>query len=143
MKKFKFRLQKVLQFREVVKTEKKRELTAKLAILKEAEDKLEDYFMEQAANNMPDQEVVDAGLFFLKGQYSTRLKEAIIKQRLVILEAEKKVEESKQEYIEASREVKTLDMLKTKKMEQYNDYVKQEEDKFLDEITTQRFEVNK
>lgn len=138
MKKFKFRLEKVLQYREIVKGEKKRELSLKLAILREAEDKLDALFKAQAENNMPDGGTVNANVYFLRGQFATRVKEAIVRQRLVIIEAEKQVEVARNIYIEASREVKTLEMLKAKKQEQYMEYVKDEEAKFLDEIVTQR-----
>ncbi|MCB0336021.1 MAG: flagellar FliJ family protein, partial [Bdellovibrionales bacterium] len=43
-----------------------------------------------------------------------------------------------QDYIEATREAKVLETLKEKKREQYMEYVRKEEDKFLDELTVQR-----
>lgn len=138
MKKFRYRLEKVLQYREIVKTEKKRELSIRLAVLREAEDKLDELYRQQAANNLPGNVVVNAEEFFMRGQYSVRLKEEIIHQKLVILDEEKKVEEAKQAYIEAAREVKTLDMLKSKRKEQYEEYVRKEEEKFLDETVVQR-----
>jgi flagellar FliJ protein len=141
MKKFKFRLEKILQYREIIKTEKKRELSLRLGVLREAEVKLESLFSAQAVNNMPQDAVCSADEFFMRGQYSTRLKEEIVKQRLVIIEAEKKVEEARLAYIEAAKETKTLDMLKDKKKEQYEELVRHEESKILDETVTQRSNV--
>ena len=40
--------------------------------------------------------------------------------------------------MEANREVEVLEKLKTKKLDQYNEFVAKEEEKFLDELTTQR-----
>ena len=138
MKKFKFRLEKVLQFRETVKSDKKRELSIRLAVLNEEEKRLEELFIAQANNNIPQDAVLSANEFFLRGQYATRLKEEIIKQRLVIIEEEKKVEEARLAYIEASKDVKTLAMLKDKRHEQYEVMLKQEENKVMDEVSTQR-----
>ena len=50
MKKFKFRLEKVLHFRRLVKDEKKRELSKRLALLHDAERKLENLEIAQLAN---------------------------------------------------------------------------------------------
>ena len=138
MKKFKFRLEKVLQYREIIKTEKKRELSLRLAILREAEDKLDALVSAQLENNVPQDAVLSANEYLMRGQYGARLKNEIIKQRLVIIEAEKKVEEARLEYIEAAKETRTLDMLKDKKKEQYEELVRHEESKILDETVTQR-----
>lgn len=137
MKKFRFRLEKVLQYREIIKGEKKRELSLCLAALREEEEKLEKLYKAQAENNMPEG-VQKAGIFFLKGQYSERLKKEIIQKKLDILEAENKVEIARHAYIEAAKDAKTLEMLKSKKQDQYNEVVRLEEAKILDEVVVQR-----
>ena len=138
MKKFKFRLERVLKYREAVREEKKTELAKKNAELTERQDKLE--MLEEAflKNEASVDESGNANLLRMAGLYAARLKTEIANQKISINEAEEEVEAAKVEYIEAAKEAKTLDTLKQKKLEEYKEYIAKEDEKFLDEMTIQK-----
>jgi flagellar export protein FliJ len=138
MKKFKFRLERVLQYRHILKDERMRILLECQYRLKLAREKLEE--LERAAfnNEMPADKLLTAEEVLLRGIFSTSLKDQIVDQRLKILEAEECVQAAMSEYIEASKDAKTLDTLKARRRAEYEEYVQKEETKFLDELATQK-----
>ena len=142
MKKFRFRLERVLQYRQVVRQEKKRELALKIAQLREAEKRMEELRQAQIANALPESRAVNLDEFMLRGRYAARLKEDIEKQQEVMAIAQRQVEEAREVYVEAAKEAKTLEMLKEKRKTEYEEYQNKEEDKILDEMATQRSNFN-
>lgn len=143
MKKFEFRLEKVLKFRRLVKAEKEREL-------KEAQNKYNQSLTllrncESAATN---EEFgtggVQSGLqVLMAGLFATRMHVDInrIREELILLE--KLVDEAMERYIEASKEAKALELLKEKKKEEYKLARGKEEDSIIDERTVQRSRFKK
>lgn len=81
---------------------------------------------------------VSLGQFELQALYAKRLEREIEAQELFIEELNEKVEEARQEFVEASQEEEALVTMKDNKLQEYNEYVTQEELKNLDEISTQR-----
>lgn len=138
MKKFKFRLEQVLKYRQTVKEEKKRVLAMANAELQSEETRLAEYEEQQKNGELPQGGVCDVSQFIMVGLYQLRLKELIIKQKLTIIQAKDKVEHARLEYIAASKESKALEMLKEKRLKEYDEYVAKEDEKFLDELVTQR-----
>ena len=139
MKKFKFRLEKVLQYRLLVKDEKKRALLQKNQELQLAKNKLE-YLQKAALSNELDQRrILSVEEVLLSGLFAEKIKEDIIKQRLEIIRVEGEVEAATQEYIEASKESRSLEMLRERKLQQFNEYLQKEDEKFLDELAVQRY----
>lgn len=138
MKKFKFRLERVLQFRTAVKDEKLRDLTLKNAKLREEQDRL--HALEDAIlrNQNASEGVALVESFYMRGLYSSRLKEEIAQQGLAIIKCEEAVTEAMAAYIEASKELKSLTTLKDRKRAEYLDYLAHEDAKFLDELATQK-----
>lgn len=138
MKKFKFRLEKVLQYRNMIREEKRRALAIRNQELAAARVRLDDLEASAAANKIASDAIMNVEELYLKGAYSERLKDEIIAQRLTIIEAEKMAEEARQEYITASRDAEALEKLKGQKLAEYQEYVFKEDEKFLDELTTQK-----
>lgn len=138
MKKFKFRLEKVLQYRNMIREEKRRALAIRNQELAAARVRLDDLEASAAANKIAGDAIMNVEELYLKGAYSERLKDEIIAQRLTIIEAEKMAEEARQEYITASRDAEALEKLKGQKLAEYQEYVFKEDEKFLDELTTQK-----
>ncbi len=138
MKKFKFRLQRVLQYREVVKQEKLRVLSERNHALQQSEAKLAE--LENAASQswLPEDGVTTAEAVMMSGMFNGRLKDEIINQQLRIMQDREAVEEARLDYIESTKEVKTLSTLKDRKRVEYGEYVAKEEEKALDEFVTQR-----
>lgn len=138
MKKFKFRLERVMQFRRAVKDEKLRDLTVVNAKLREEVSRLEALEGAQRRNSNEGDGVTLVESFYMRGLYASRLKEEIAKQLTVITECEEQVQQALAAYIEASKELKTLTMLKDRKRAEYIDYIAREDAKFLDELATQK-----
>ena len=138
MKKFKFRLEKVLQHRELVKEEKRRDLMLKNQELQDAQNKLQYLISAGRSNELAQGRIFQAGFVHHSGLFSERIKLEIAQQRIVIAEAQAAVDQAMAEYIEASKDAKTLEMLRERKLQEYNDYLHKEEEKFLDELSVQR-----
>lgn len=138
MKKFKFRLERVLHYRNLVKDEKRKELAKRNLELREAQEVLSRLEQEFAANGIEDGAIVTIHDLQLRGMYAERLKEEMVQQRLHILQCEERVEAALQEYLEAAKDSGALEKLRERKKEQYQEYVAKEEEKFLDELTTQK-----
>jgi flagellar export protein FliJ len=138
MKKFKFRLERILQFRLAVKDERLRELTLKNMKLKEEQGRLEalEQAVERNQNASEGVQLVES--FYMRGLYAARLKEEIVNQRLAIIKCEDEVQVAMAAYIEASKELKSLTTLKDRKRAEYMEYVAHEDAKFLDELATQK-----
>jgi flagellar FliJ protein len=138
IKKFKFRLEKVLQFREGVKEEKKRALLLRNQELNEEIARLEELEAAWSRNGIREDGVMELSEILMAGIFTARLKEDIAQQRVRIEQSKKRVEEAMAEYIEAARDARSLVMLKERKAEEYKKYLEREELKVLDELTVQK-----
>ncbi len=138
MKKFKFRLEKVLQFRHSVKEERLRELHGAFRALREAEDAVIAREEAYSLNRIEDGGIMPIEQIQMRASYSERLKGEIANLKLKIIDLEQNVETARQAYIEANQEAEVLVKLKEKKQQSYNEMVAKAEEQFLDELTTQK-----
>lgn len=138
MKRFSFRLEKVLQYRTLVKDEKLRELMLRNYELQHAQARLEQLEQAFLSNQIEQRRVLPAEQFQLRGAYALRLKDEIVAQKLAIIEAEGRVEQAMEAYIEASKDQKALAMLKERKRGEYMEWIEKELGKYLDELSVQR-----
>lgn len=136
MKKFKFRLERIRQLKEAEKSEAMRALKAVLAKRSEIENRLESLTAEWGSGDIPSSGNVED--FVLDAQYRARLKEQVAKARQDLIEIQDSVEQYQASYREAHRSAQVFENLKTKAKEQYEEMIKQEEAKFLDELSIQR-----
>lgn len=145
MKRFKFRLERVLEYKRTLQDEKKRILLIKNQQLFQARDHLDwlEHEIRATKNEHRPDEIVRAGQYTLQGDYWTKLKRDIENQKLLIMDYEKQATQAQAEYVEASKEVRSLEILKERKQREYLEYISKEEDKFLDELTVQRFAASK
>jgi flagellar FliJ protein len=138
MKKFKFRLQKVLQFRESIKEEKLRELQKASLALVEAQNHLEFLEQEFIKGQISENETLLVSEVYIRSSYCERLKREVESQRIEIQKRQEQVELARNEYFEATKECEALLKVKENKHQDYLSYVAKEEEKFLDELVTQR-----
>jgi flagellar FliJ protein len=143
MKKFKFRLEKILQYRDSLKQERLRELQLANEKLRAAEVRLEELKTEFENNHYSDGQILQVEEVYIRSAYSERLKQEISRQHTHIDECKADVEQARNIYIEASREAEVLVKLKDKKQEAFNEYVAKQEEIFLDELVTQRIGIQK
>lgn len=161
MKRFKFRLTKVLDYRARICDEKRQELVRANFERDQAIEHLEKlrselrelkYFdsgtesaIESAATSphrMPgvaSGPVLSVHQFVMVGNYAVRLEKEIEKQLEVVAEASEVAEKAREVYVEASKDVKALETLKEKRLQDYNEAVSKHEEQMLDEMTVQRF----
>lgn len=138
MKRFKFRLEKVLNFRVSIKHDCERALQQENFRLAEANTELQNLENNARRNDIAQNQVQDAAMFLLQGDFREWTKRAIEVQRRNIKEQEEKVEKARQAYIEAAREAEVLEKLKAKRKQQYNEEVLRVEQLSMDEMSVQR-----
>lgn len=137
-KRFKFRLQKVLEYRHMLKADAQKELLFANNTLFSEQQMLADLETALLQNELASDQVLSVGEIALYDQYSLRLRNDIGHQKVRVEEAAEVAEIARLAYIEAAKEAETLDKLKSKRKEEYRVYLEKEHEKFLDELTTQR-----
>ena len=146
MKKFKFRLQVVLDMREKELDERRRELARISAALNQQQEKLDNIFKHQALNNQEQEELVAAGnldIFQLEEHRSFGIKLIVDaqNQERIINNTKKILEHKQKEVKEAHQKVEVLKKLKEKQEKEYYQAFLQAEIKEIDDITSARFKV--
>lgn len=138
MKRFKFRLERVLDFRDSEKRERERELANRNHALRINEERLDGIIEASDSVQTPVGEPMTMAELKLAGEYQEALRNALIQQRLLIIEATKAVEDAREAYLEKSVEVKILEELKSRKKTEHTEEKKLEDRRELDELVVQR-----
>ena len=138
MKRFKFRLQRILDIREQIRDEARQELGRRNAVLAHEQSVLRGLEAELLRLNAGENGIVTASELLLTGAYAQRIQKLIEQQALKVEEARKAVVEAQERYIQANKDAKALEMLKEKRRAEYDHEVLKEEINQLDEIATQR-----
>jgi flagellar FliJ protein len=138
MKRFKFRLQRVLDVRERVCDEARQELVAKNAARDEEQRILQNLQAEFLRERMEEGGTYSASELLLVGEYQARVKEATKQQEGVVEKAEAEADEAKEKYVAASKDVKTMEKLKETRLIEHTEAVLKEQGAELDELTVQR-----
>ena len=140
MKKFSFRLEKVLQLRKFKEEECKLALGQAISVLNMIEAKIKETAVKRfhAANNrFADTTQVIAWELYIKrlDHEATLLEEQAAKAELV-------VEEKRAEYLEASKDLKAIEKLKEKRKEEYKKEMFKYEISETDDITSGRWHLS-
>lgn len=138
MKKFKFRLEKVLQYRLTIKEERLRELHEAFRVLREAEDGIATREEAFDQNRIEDGAILPIEQIQIRASYSQRLKAEIANLKIKILDLQEKVEVARAAYIAANQDAQVLEKLKEKKNQAHHEMVAKLEEQYLDELTTQK-----
>jgi len=138
MRRFRFRLQRVLDLRVQIRDEARQEL-----VLRNAERDQQIYILAQLQDEFLQLGLVTGGMYSASdisrlAAYAERLTIAIDRQKVLVAEAIKAAEEAQERYIEASKEAKTLEMLRDKKLEEFRIEELREEGALLDELAVQK-----
>jgi flagellar FliJ protein len=137
MKRFKFRLQRIMQLREQIRDEARQELVRRNAERDHEISVLT--YLEQEFERIG---LVEGGTYSANdlvavGDYGERLKVAIDHQKVVVAAAIKAAEVALERYIEASKDAKALEMLRDKKLQEFTEETLREEGALLDELAIQ------
>ncbi|MBP9837625.1 MAG: flagellar export protein FliJ [Proteobacteria bacterium] len=142
MKKFNFRLQRVLDFRHTLTKDKERELALKNHQLNEEEGKLNNILDEQNTTQIPERPMSMAEMSLTK-KYIESLQIELVKQRLIVQEAKEAVEMAREVYLEKYKEEETLNRLKDKKISEHKDEKLRSDKKELSDMVVQRYRFSK
>lgn len=138
MKKFKFRLQTVLEYRERIRDDAKAEVVKANQALEQAQNELTRLEALEIQNILSIQEVSPVSTVLLNAQIAQGLRQRIVDQKVVIEQKEKEVAKAMEVYLETSKELKAVTTLKERKLQEFNKHVAEKEATFLEELSTQR-----
>ena len=146
LKKFKFRLQVVLDMRENELEKRRIEAAKILAVLNEQTAKLNNILSAQKKNsedmdNLYNQEVFDIPQVEGHRDYGLKLVVDETNQRRIIANTKAILERKQEEVREAHKKVEVLKKLKEKQEEQYYKEFLASEVKEIDDITSARFNI--
>ncbi len=143
MKKFKFRLKKVLEHKErlydLARTrhaEAVQELRKEEMILESLRREYKTCLFELAEKTKKIFRVRDLGPYY---RYMSFIKKEIVRQSKVVSQALRKEEALRKELMQASKEKEILNKLKEKKYNEYLYALRKEEQNFLDDITASKY----
>jgi len=143
MKKFKFKLQVVLDHRKRIENEKKKELGKVNAVLNSEKDKFyafeNVYLATQLELKKKETGILDIAQMLFYQSYLIQLRQIMQHQKKVINEVLKEVEKKRLELVEVSKKRKVLDKLKEKEYSQYTKEMALVEQKFIDEISINKY----
>lgn len=134
MKKFDFRLNKVLDYRENRRKESKEELAQRNNELQEVVKQIDFITREQNKLAEKDNTSLDVAELLLSSGYQDKLLSRLKEQKVFEQKAQGEVDLARENYIAKSRDVKALELLKNRKLEEHKVDVKRSERKILDEV---------
>lgn len=142
-KKYKFSLESVLHYREMVEDQKEKEFAFAVQAL-QREQAAHENIKQQIAQAFESLKKCEQGehsseQFFAYKRYIQSLEMRKRHQLKLIDKAQMKVNQKRQELIEATRDKKVLEHLDTVRREQYFAELEMQENKFIDEIAITRF----
>ncbi len=136
MRRFEFRLEKVLAYRCLQEEWAKEALREAQAALGEAEIELTRIERERAAALLKKPKSIEAMIDL--ESYVAKLEDDAEAQKSVISILEDEVERARLEYLEAKRAVETMEKLKQRELEEWEAELNREEQKSLDDWTSTR-----
>ena len=138
MKRFRFRLQRILDIRDQIRDEARQELGRRNAELAHQQSVLAGLEDELTRLQPGKDGTLTAGELMLMGAYALRVQQLIEQQLVRIEEARREVVVAQEKYIQANKDAKALEMLKDKKRSEYDQEMLKEEINQLDEVAVQR-----
>ncbi|MDR2337377.1 MAG: flagellar export protein FliJ [Deltaproteobacteria bacterium] len=135
MKKFDFRLDKILDYRQGCRKISQEELVRRNNELFEIEQYIEALAKEQQrVATSQEQYQLNIADLFLSSMYQEKLQKELVLQKELGKKVEAQVDLARENYIEKSKEVRVLELLKDKKFDEHKIDLKRSERKRLDEI---------
>lgn len=138
MRRFRFRLQRIMELREQIRDEARQELVRanakrdhEVSVLTYLEQEFEAISLREGGTYSADE-------LLTLGAYGERLTNAIEKQKVVVAEAIQEAEAAHDRYIQASKDAKAIELLKDKKVQEFKEQVLREEGALLDELAIQQ-----
>ena len=137
MKRFRFRLQRIMELREQIRDEARQELVRRNAERDHEQSVLNHLEEEYRRTALTEGGTYSASEVVVLGDYGERLSSAIDSQKVVVAQAVLAAERAFERYVEASKEAKAIEMLRDKKLVEFKEQTLREEGIFLDELAGQ------
>ena len=138
MKKFKFSLDKLLNYKEQILDKEKNELSALRHKKQSAEEELSEVKNHLKVSNQNYIEKSQAGMsaqdMVVSKRYLNSLTDRIIQLEKIIEIYEEKIQKQLLVVIEATKEVNTIQKLEEKQLEEYNTAVRKADENFIQEF---------
>lgn len=143
-RRFQFRLQTVLEYKQKREEEEQRELGRLLEILGREQSRLEGlkHLQQARQEELAEKSAagrLDVGELQRYHEYEKRIEKEIAAQAIRVQQAEMDVEEQRQRLLEAAKEKKIYEKLKEKHHDVYIAETEAEERKLLDDLATSKF----
>jgi flagellar FliJ protein len=135
MKKFRYRLEKVLDFREGEKKERERELAQKNSELRDAEQRLDQIIKAQDSATLPIAVELSMSEVMLQRDFQQGLRVLLEEQRQLIQEAAKAVEDARNAYLERAVAAETLVSHKERRFQEFREERRRSERRASDNLT--------
>jgi flagellar export protein FliJ len=138
VKKFKFRLEQVLRYRESLKSERRRELLEANRVLQDAEERVGVLLRAVGSYGIAEGAQCSVADLELRARFRERAAQDLAAQRELVARRRHEAQEAIDRYIEASKEANALDALKKKRSQEYLERIQRLEQAADDEATVQR-----
>lgn len=139
MASFNFKLEKVLNYKEIVENEKKNKFAQIKQRLYKEEALLDDYYKEKKSiieKRNAFNKKIKVGELFLYNLYIDTINKKIEKQKLIVLNIMKELDQAKNEMVNAVKDKKILEKLKENKYEEFIYEQGKEEEKLIDNLVS-------
>jgi len=147
MKKYRFKLESLLKYRQLSEDKLRQELAIKMQNLRRCEKKLSFMRSEKKRYAVEFNQVQSSGVrgnrIFVYRNYLSGMTKQIEQQEIKRMESKKEVDEAQKDYLEARKKLKSVEKLKEKDFQRYLDEMKIFERKALDEIATTQYIANR
>jgi flagellar export protein FliJ len=134
MARFKFRLEKVKQYRDLIKKEAERALLEKRAEANKAEETLHLLSEEKNRIKIDTDGILTAGELQVLASYEEFLLGLLKTQKQVVEDTNKAVEKAREVFIDKAKDERALSLLKDKKYEEYREEETRRQKKEFSEI---------
>lgn len=143
MKKYRFKLESLLKYRQLSEDKLRQELAIKMQILRRCEKQLSFMRSEKHRYAMELNQVQSSGVrgnrIFVYRNYLSGMTKQIEQQEIKRTESKKEVDEAQKDYLEARKKLKSVEKIKEKDFQRYLDEMKISEQKALDETATTQY----
>jgi flagellar protein FliJ len=143
MRRFQFKLQRLLDFRKIREEQAQAEFAKATRVFLHEKEKLQQMqtVLTDTLNGLKAEQAKPSSSIMLKmfQEYIDTTREGIRLQGAKVIAAGERRQKSLKAFEEASRKRKVVDNLRDRRLQQYQEEVLQEEQAFLDELAGQRY----
>lgn len=143
MKRYRFKLESLLKYRKLSEDKLRQEILLKMQELRKCESQLNLMKSEKQKSAGEFTQVqldgINGNHIFLYKNYLNSLAEQVEEQKIEMMKSKKEAEEARKDYLEARKQLETVEKLKEKDFQRYLNEMRISEQKRLDEIAANQY----